>query len=175
MTNLRLYFTGLLFVVLLSGCATAGKVSRVRGKVCLIGDFRICFVCIRSDMNINITFAQKGDSLYKIYSMWNYKHDCRGKSVELKSGETYRLYLYPLYDESECENRDIADMFNMDWLEENHISPDCCVRNVFIATNLRDDCVMKRPCRFAYRRWRDFEEPDLDLPFPKSFMRVTKI
>ena len=168
MTNLRMYFTGLLFVVLLSGCATAGKVSRVRGKVCRVGDFTSRFQYVRWDMNVRITFAQKGDSLYKIYSAWEPKYNCNGELMW--PGRTCRLYLYPLYDESECKNLDIADMFNMDWLEENHISPDCCVRNVFIATNLRDNCVMKKPCRFAYRKWRDFEEPDLGvvLPIPET-------
>ena len=171
--NFRFYITGFLFIVLLSGCATAGKASRGRAQNCREGDFKICVSYSRWDKNIRVTFAWEGDSLYKIYSVWNPKYHCKGEETVV--GETYHLYLYPLYDESECKDRDIADMFNLEWLALHNISPDCCVRNVFIATNICNDYIINKPRRFIYRQWRHFEEPDRDLPFPETSLNIILI
>ncbi len=116
-------------------------VQPVSAQICydsLIDNFRIRRIDLYDSMYI--IYAQRGDSIFKIYSRQEMERPQGGEI--LRVGETYRLCLYPLFSIGTLRSSLILyGHFGGRAVRYEYSPADYCVRNLFSACNIFDKCV----------------------------------
>ena len=133
----------------------------------LTDDFKIRRIDLYDSMYI--IYAQRGDSIFKLYSRQEIERPQGGEILQV--GHTYRLCLYPLFMTGALRSsliiyrrfrgRAIPPPYMY------HLS-DYCVRNVFFACNIFDKCVYPKcpdsNIASRYSNYPDIKEPKKRLP-----------
>ena len=142
--------------------------------------YRIGYFTLRkvySFEGMYVLYAQKGDSLYKIYSFKESEVPTGGCEFHIDS--TYYLYLQPVYDDrSPGSNRlHVSYGFFRYDLSAKNTNRKYCVFNAYIACNIIDKYVYSKCFEIEYADIKDMRmnriikrrggwvrEPDIELP-----------
>jgi len=137
-----------------------------------VGNFTIRKIGLYKGMYI--IYAQKGDSIYKIYSRKERKVPAGGKRLCVDS--TYYLKLYPLYDEWLSNKPHFNTRVAEYLVTVANVNRKYCVGNMFCGYNIvgahaydSNRCfyfvsLVKRDSICRFPRSKRFKEPTIELP-----------